>query len=135
MAALIDEGYVRATFNIHKDVETTRITPYITVAGRRLVKWVGATVHASANSEIQEVLKLAEATLTMHFLIRNLNTNMRPKGLVATEIVEGNVTMRYLNPTEVSQSETDYLNQAEELVRDLILDSSVPPAPEIVKEA
>ncbi len=56
----------------------------------------------------------------MHFIVRNLNTAIRPNGLVATESVEGNVTLRYFNPTETAQTESAYLEQAEELIRDLI---------------
>jgi len=118
MAALVTEAYMRATFNIHPDVKPTRITPYIAVASRRLKKWVGDAFYA--DSTLAEILQLAEATLVMHFLIRNLNTNIRPKGLVATESAEGNVTLRYFNPSETTQTELSYLEQAEELIRDLI---------------
>lgn len=118
MAALVDEAYMRSTFKIHKDVGAGRITPYIAIASRRLKKWVGETSYA--DSSLAEILKLAEGTLVMHFLIRNLNTAIRPNGLVATESVEGNVTLRYLNPSETTQTETAYLEQAEELIRDII---------------
>lgn len=130
MPPLIDETYLRATFNIHKDVAPARITPYIKIGSRRLIKWVGAANYA--NADLIEELKLAEATLVMHFLIRNLNTNIRPKGVVATETVEGNVTVRYLNPVETTAAETDFLAQAEEIVRDFILNPDIPPTWEIV---
>ena len=118
MAALIDETYMRQTFKIHKDVGMTRVTPYIAVADRRLKKWVGQENYA--NSELTEILKLAEGLLTMHYLILNLNTNIRPQGLIKTESAEGNVTLQYLSPTETAQSAQAYLDQADEIIRDLI---------------
>lgn len=115
---LINEQYMRETFNIHKDVDNKRITPYIAVASLRLKKWVGTTNYE--NADLVEILKLAEATLAMHFMELNLNTNIRAKGLVATETVEGNVTVRYFNPTETAEYAQAYFEQAEEIVRDLI---------------
>lgn len=132
MAALVDENYVKTAFNIHKDVEDSRINPYLIVASRRLKKWVGDTNYA--DDDLKDVLKIAEATLVMHFMIRNLNTQIRSKGLVATESVEGNVTIRYLNPTETKQSEVGFLEQARELIDDLDIGSDIPPAPEVVLE-
>ena len=120
MAALIDEPYLRKTFQIHKDVIADRITPYIFAASRRLQKWVGSELYTTDNEDLKELLKLAEGTLVMHLLIRNLNTNIRPKGLVATETVEGNVTVRYLNTVETTDAEVGFLNQAEEIVRDFL---------------
>lgn len=131
MPALINENYLRETFNIHKDVAPARITPYIKAASRRLLKWVGAGIYQTTDQDLQDLLKLAEGTLAMHYLIRNLNTNIRPKGIVATESVEGNVTIRYFNPVETSSFEADFLNQAEELIRDFILDADIPPTVEV----
>ncbi len=130
MADLIDATYMRETFKIHKDVGDKRIDPYIAVALIRLEKWVGADNYADANLAVP--MKIAAGTLTMHYLIPNLNTNIRTKGLVATETVEGNVTVRYLNPIETGQAETAYLERARELVDAFILASDLPPAPEIV---
>jgi hypothetical protein len=132
MSALIDENYLRDTFNIHKDVKPSRITPYINPASRRLKKWVGLEVYGTSDNELKEALRLAEATLTMHFFIRNLNTNIRPKGLVGTETVEGNVTVRYLNETEITAAEANYLAQAEELIREFIVAPDIPPSLEVV---
>ena len=131
MAALIDEEYLRATFNIHKDVGVGRITPYIAAASRRLLKWVGATNYA--DSELADELKLAEGNLAMHLLHLNLNTNIRTKGLVASETVEGNVTVRYFNPTETAQFAEMYLAQAEEIVREFSQLRDVPPSPEFIE--
>lgn len=132
MAALIDEDYLRETFNIHKDVADSRITPYIAVASRRLQKWVGAANYA--DNALEDELKIAEGTLTMHFLVRNLNTNIRTKGLVGSETVEGNVTVRYLNPAETLQAEGDFLRQAEELINEFIEASDLPATFETVAD-
>lgn len=131
MAILINEDYMKQTFNIHKDVTDNRISPYIKVASRRLQNWVGATIYETTDEDLKDVLKLAEGTLAMHYMIGNLNTNIRPKGLVATESVEGNITVRYLNPGETLQSEADFLARAEEIVRDLILNPDIPPTVEV----
>lgn len=120
MAALIDETYMRTTFNIHKDVASNRITPYINAASRRLKKWVGTARYTGSDADTLNLLKLVEATLVMHFLELNLNTNIRPKGLVATETVEGNVTVRYFNPVETAQFSEQYLDQADELIREFL---------------
>ncbi len=116
--ALINEQYMRDTFQMHEKVVSGRITPYIAVASRRLKKWVGE--EAYQNADLFEILKLAEATLVMHFMQLNLNTNIRLKGLVKTEQVEGNVTVQYFSPNETAQYAQQYLDQAEEIVRDLI---------------
>lgn len=118
MAALVTEEYMRSTFNIHKDVGSDRIAPYIIAASRRLQKMVGSQLYGTQEQEIKDLLKLVEATLVMHYLELNLNTNIRAKGLVATETVEGNVTTRYFNPTETAQFTQQYLDQADELVRE-----------------
>lgn len=118
--ALIDETYLRDAFQIHKDVPSPRLAPYVAAASRRLKAWVGSTVYQTIDADTKAILKLAEATLAMHFLIRNLNTSIRGKGLVASESVEGNVTIRYLNPAETEQLASGYLADAEELVREWI---------------
>lgn len=112
--ALIDEDYLRQTFNIHDEVPSERLTPYIAAASRRLKSWVGETHYA--DSEIVEELKLAEASLAMHLLIPNLNTAVRPNGLVRRETVENNVVVEYLSQSEVEKSSTGYLEQAERFV-------------------
>lgn len=131
--ALIDENYLKATFNIHKDVASSRITPAIARAARSLRQWVGDTTYETDDSEIRPILKLAEATLTMSFLIRNLNTAIRSQGLVLTEQVDGNATLTYMNPTQTKQTEQSYFEDAEAIVRDLIEASDIPPAPEFVE--
>lgn len=131
MSELVDADYVRETFNIHVDVLDGRITPYIKPASRRLIKWVGAAKYA--DEDLADELKIAEATLVIHFMIRNLNTAIRPKGLVKTERVEGNTVVEYLTPTQSTELETDYLHQAEELVREMLETAENPPPPEIVE--
>lgn len=133
MPRLIDEQYMRDTFNIHKDVLSTRITPYLASASRRLKKWVGADVYLTNDADLQSELKLAEGLIVMHLMLLNLNTHIRAKGLVATETVEGNVTTRYFNPTETSQSAREYLDQAAEIVGDFSLLTDIPPAPEFTE--
>lgn len=129
--ALIDENYLKDTFNIHKDVKSGRMTPAIARAARRLEAWVGSTTYAS--TEVVTILKLAEGTLAMAFLIRNLNTGIRSNGLVLTEQVEGNVTITYQNPAQTAQTEQAYFEDAQNIVRDLIEASDLPPAPEFVE--
>lgn len=134
MAALIDETYLRTTYKIHKDVVSGRITPYIAIASRKLKSWIGTDNYAANDADLQTILKLAEGNLAMSFLTLNLNTNVRPQGLVKTEKVEGEVTLQYLSPNETAQVSQQYFEQAEILVRDLFQLSDLPSAPEIVEE-
>ena len=123
MAGLINEQYLRDTFLIHQDVKSPRITPYLIAASRRLKSWVGNSVYGTQDNEAKEVLRLAEATLAMHFLIRNLNTSIRGKGLVSTEKIERDTVVTYLNPAQTEQTAHGYLADAEVLVRDLKTDA------------
>lgn len=131
MAALIDETYLRTTFKIHKDVVSGRITPYIAIASRTLKRWIGTDNYATTDTDLQLVLKLAEGNLAMSFLTWNLNTNVRPQGLVKVEKVEGEVTLQYLSPNETAQTSQAFFQQAESLVRDIFQLSDLPPVPEI----
>lgn len=131
--ALIDENYLKDTFNIHKDVKSPRLTPYIARAARRLKKWVGVATYETTDQEIKSDLKLAEGTLAMAFLIRNLNTAIRSQGLVLTEEVENNVRLTYQNPTQTAQTEAAYFQDAENIVRDLMETSDLPAAPEFIE--
>lgn len=124
--AKIDLTYMRATFKIQKDVPDERITPYIIVASRRLQSWVGAN-YSSGNQDAQEVLKLAEATLAMHFLTLNLNTSIRPDGLVKTERDSRDVVLSYLSPQETETTAQAYLDQAQELIREFQSDIYIAP--------
>lgn len=112
--SLIDEPFIRANFNVHEDVLASRINVYLKPAARRLKKWVGETVYADA--DFADELKLAEANLVMHFLIVNLNTAIRPEGLVKSEQTEGATTVNYLSAAEVQTYTQFYLAQAEEIV-------------------
>ncbi|MBS1793356.1 MAG: hypothetical protein JSS81_05850 [Acidobacteria bacterium] len=132
MAALIDETYMRTTFKIHKDVVSGRLLPYIAVASRKLQSWVGAANYA--DSGLAEILKLAEGSLAMSFLTLNLNTNVRPQGLIKVEKVEGEVTIQYLSPAETAQTSAQWFEQAEALVRDLLQLSDLPAPPQTVEE-
>ena len=112
--SLIDENFIRANFNVHEDVLNARIKMYLKPAARRLKKWVGETIYS--DSEFEDELKLAEANLVMHFLIVNLNTAIRPQGLVKSEQTEGSITVNYLSANEVQTYTQFYLAQAEEIV-------------------
>lgn len=127
--ALIDETYMRETFKFHKDVKVARITPYIAVASRRLQKWVGTAVYNSSDSDLRELLKLPEGLLAMHYMALNLNTSIRPDGLVKTEKVEGETTVQYLSPGETAQTAQQYLDQADEIIREFLQFDSLPAAP------
>lgn len=116
--SLINEQYLRDTFKIHKDVSKTRIVPYLVAASRKLKTWVGADVYA--DMELTDVLRLAEGCLAMHFLTLNLNTNVRPQGLVKVEKVEGNTTLQYLSPQETAQISAQWFEQAEQIVREFV---------------
>lgn len=132
MAVLIDEEYMRGTFQIHSKVGTGRITPYIAVASKRLERWVGAANYA--DTDLADELKLAEGLIVMHLMTLNLNTNIRTAGLVRTEVVEDNKVVTYLSPTETAQTASLYLEQAEEIVRSYIQESSLPGVPLVNEE-
>lgn len=116
MAALIDEAYLRSTFNIHREVEDARLTPYIAAASRRLIRWVGADNYAEATLAAE--LELAEGLIAMHLLELNLNTAIRPNGIVRRETVENSVVVEYLSPKDVEALSGAYLEQAEEIAAD-----------------
>lgn len=130
---VIDENYLRSVFKIHKDVGDARLTPYIALAARRLKAWIGESNYNAQDEDLQTILKLAEGNLAMAFLIRNLNTAIRPNGLVLTEQTEGNVTLTYLNPAQTTQTEQAYFEQAESIVRDLMQTSDLPSAPGFIE--
>lgn len=130
--AKIDETYLRNTFRIQTDTKAARILPYISAASRRLQQMISNAVYASTDPDIAEIVKLAEGTLAMHYMTLNLNTSIRPDGLVKTEQVEGNVTLTYLSPNETNQTAQMYFDQAEELIREF-LSPSVGVAPEFVE--
>lgn len=129
----IDAAFMRKTFNIHTDVVNDRITPYFAPASRRLKKWVGVDLYQTPGDYAEE-LKLAEGNLVMHFMQINLNTHIRSKGLVATETVEGNVTVRYLNPDETMKMSTFFLEQAQQIVSEFDIYDDIPPSPEIIAD-
>lgn len=118
MALLIDADYVRGTFKIHKDILDGRILPYIAVAERRLKNWVGD--ENFADEDLIEILKLAEATIVMHLMARNIGTALRNNGIVLQERVEGDVTVQYQSPAQVESTMQGFLQDAEELLGDLI---------------
>lgn len=118
MTSLINEDYMRETFPIHKDVKDKRVTPFLAVASRRLQKWVGVINYADLN--LKSELQLAEGSLTMHFLMLSLNTPIRSDGVVKSERVEGDVTIQYASPSETQNFAQMYLDQADEIVREIL---------------
>jgi len=133
MAGLIDIEYMRGAFRIHTDVADERITPYLAPAARRLKKWVGADTYATADEDDAAVLKTAEGLVAMHYMVLNLNTSIRPEGLVRTERDEGSlnggVTITFLSPTETGLYGQMYLDQAQEILGELNLLDGTPGAP------
>lgn len=126
---MIDIEYLRGAFRISDTVEDERISPYLKPAARRLKKWVGEETYGSDDEDIADILKTAEGLLAMHYLVLNLNTSVRPEGLVRTEQVEGNVTLSYLSATETGSLGQMYIDQAIELLDDLNLKDGTPGTP------
>lgn len=127
---MVDAAFMRKVFNIHADVSNDRLAAYFAVAARRLKKWVGE-LYADPGDYAEE-LKLAEGNLVMHFMQINLNTHVRSQGLVATETVEGNVALRYLNPDETLKMSIFFLEQAQQIVSEMDIYSDLPPSPEFI---
>lgn len=130
MPALINESDLRTWFEISRSIEPLRFKLPIGKASRRLREWVGDTVYADTqNTERVEDLKWAEAHLAMHFILLNLNTVLRPGGVVQEEKVEGDTTVRYLSPAQIKELMTMYLDMAEEISRPYMLSDGTPTAP------
>lgn len=134
MATLITVDELRACFAISPDIGDPRLTPSLAAAGQRLQSWVGTEAYADAGGESstddlrRDNLRTAEAHLAMHFALLGLNTVLRPGGVVKQEQVEGGVLVQYLNPAELEILAAQYLNTAEELVREYLLADQNPAA-------
>lgn len=127
---LISEADLRTWFEISKSIEPIRFNMPIGAASRRLRSWVGDAVYtATDNTERVEDLKFAEAHLAMHFVLLNLNTVLRPGGVVEEERVEGDTTIRYLTPAKTKELSAAYLEQAEEITRPYMTSDGTPDAP------
>lgn len=135
MPALIDATKLREYFDINKDINSTRLTPHIGAASRRLKKWVGTDAYADAllenptNAERKEDLTNAEAALAMHFALPGINTKVTPSGVVKTSKTDqGTNIITYLSPKEIDQLKALYLEQAEEIARPYLLNDGTPEA-------
>jgi hypothetical protein len=123
MAGLITVDELREIFSISSDISDSRMTRHLGAASRRLREWVGEPAYLDASSITPEDadrksdLELAEADLAMHFALLGLNTQLRFRGIAKTERVEGDTLVTWLTPSEVQQLATEYLDQAEEIVR------------------
>lgn len=133
---LISEADLRTWFEISKSIESIRFNMPIGAASRRLRSWVGDAVYsATDDSDRVEDLRFAEAHLAMHFVLLNLNTVLRPSGVVEEERVEGDTTIRYLTPAKIKELKTAYLEQAEEIARQYMTSDGTPDAPfEVVED-
>jgi hypothetical protein len=144
---LITVENFREAFEVSADIGDGRIARYVGAAARRLRQWVGPAKYAEAAAitlgeaapeaarDLRETLELVEATLAMHYAIRNFNTNVTPGGVVETAKVEGNAVLGYFSPEKTRQFEADYLAQAEELARPYLLSDGTPDAPFAVVES
>jgi hypothetical protein len=138
MATLITASQLTAMFDIHQDVEATRLTPAIRAGSRRLRSMVGETAYTDAlsgspsNADRKEDLQYAEGCLAMHFSVLGLNTQIRPAGVVKTEKIEGETVVQYLSPGEIASLAQLYLDQAEEIVR-IYVAGELPATAEIVE--
>ena len=131
-------------FAISKDVNFTRLDPYVWAASERVRGWVGDDVYDDALTEAdisaltaseqrrikarRAVLAVAEAELAMSYLLPNLNTFVTPEGMLLEARSEGAVTHRYLTPAQVREAAQVFFNQASLLVQPYLLGGNVPPA-------
>ena len=135
---LITETGLREMFDIHSDVQNSRLKLAIAAGSRRLRSMVGdtayddATADTPSDAERRENLQYAEGCLAMHFAILGLNTQIRPTGVVKNERVEGEVLVTYLSPKEIYDLAMLYLDQAEEITRPYKADE-LPATAEIVE--
>lgn len=137
---LIDIEKLRETFDISEKVKDGRFTRAFAAAGRRMREWVGDEAYEDALSNTpddatrKEDLEYAEAHLVMHFAVLGINTALRPTGIVASESVEGNITIRYLNPNEIASLQKQYLDEAEAIARPYLLSDGTPGVPEVISD-
>lgn len=136
---LITVDELRELFDIDAGIGDKRFERALAAAGRRMRSWVGDDVYADAldaspdDETRQADLEYAEAHLVMHFAVLGINTALRPTGIVATESVEGTVTLRYHNPTEIEKLQQEYLDLAEEIARPYLLTDGTPGGPAVVE--
>lgn len=132
MPGLLDTTELRERFDIHRDIGVPRLDMTLRSGARRLREWVGAALYAevvaqrladtSTLTEAQQDrlndFKDCEAHLAMHFLVLNVQTQVRKQGLVAEEkLAEGGTIIRLHNAEAMETYVENYLQQAEEIIR------------------
>jgi hypothetical protein len=116
------------------DIKTSRLTPAIGAASRRVRAWVGDDVYTDALLEVPTDadraadLKMAEAWLAMYFALLGLNTKITPGGVVKTSKVEGNTVLQFLTPAEMRELARLYFDQAHEIAQRYMLTDETPEA-------
>jgi len=143
MAALIDADDFRERFDLDDAFEDPRITPHIASASRRLRQWVGDTHYdgALADAAIEDeedqddparlnALQNAEAHLTYHYAVLGFNNPLSHKGIVATAMSdEGKEMRKYLTPDQTAAVASQFLELAEQMAREYLQSSDLPPGP------
>lgn len=136
---LITVDDLREIFAIDEQIGPKRFDRALSAASRRLRSWVGDAAYDDALSQTPvdlgraDDLELAEAHLTMGFAVLGINTALRTTGVVRTEKVEGNVTITYHSPGEITQLQQEYLDTAEMIARPYMVTAGTPPAPAVVE--
>ena len=139
--SVADAEHVRTTGNLPDGVSEAVITPHLRTAGRRLLRWVGASAYAaseieaaglgnprdfSAASAQTTALADAEAYLTLALGIASFNIVMTNSGGNAAGIqAEGTIgdsTFRYRNMTDIEKMQESFIRHAEEAAQDYIQD-------------
>jgi len=131
-AAEIRNDHASALYGVSKEIKLTRITPYVIAASVRLRSWVGDAAYDDALdvpsiaalpvaeqrqiTQRRAILKAAEGDLTMSYLVANLNSAIRPQGLLAETKVEGQTTERYFTPEQTQARAREFFEQAVILV-------------------
>lgn len=143
---LITASDLRDRFDIDGSDESMypdpRILPSIRSASRRLRAWVGDAMYQAAldlvntpnaavdNSTMWE-LQSCEAYLTMHYAILGFNSPISSKGVLQTSTSsEAKEIRRYLAPKEITELAQAYLDQADEIKRQVLLTAGVAPIAE-----
>lgn len=144
--SVADANHVRVTGHLPGDasngISDAVIAPHLRTAGRRLLRWVGASAYAAseteaaglgsprnynnAASEQTKALADAEAYLALALGITSFNIVMTNSGGNAAglqaEGVIGDSTFRYRNQSDVEKMQESFIRQAEAAAQDYIQD-------------
>jgi hypothetical protein len=156
MAALIDADGLRERFDID-DADSFpdgRITPHIASASARLRQWVGDTNYDGAletKADLAEtpaeevvdadqarfdVLRNAEAHLTMHYAIVGFQYPLSHKGILSTSMAdEGKEIRKYLSPDDTAKVAGQLLEWANLIAKPYLQSSDQPALPSILAAA